>query len=78
MRRIIEIALVVIAAVSGLIWVVAGGFMIVYFRAGMVAEYGEYFTTMVEYCFAFGWMIPIGALTYLDVLFWRTKRENKW
>jgi hypothetical protein len=78
MRKIIENVLIVIAAVSGIVWMASGAFMTVYFKAGMIAEYGEYFTTMVEYCFAFGWIVPIGALSYLDVLFWRTKRENKW
>lgn len=78
MRRIMENVLIVIAAVSGLIWVVSSGFMVVYCKSGMVTEYGEHFTKMVEYCFVFGWIVPIGALSYLDVLYWRTKRENKW
>jgi len=70
--------LIAIAVAGMIVFMIAGLFMVVYFRAGMVKDFGEEFTKMVEYCFAFGWMIPFGALTYLDVLFWKPKRENKW
>jgi hypothetical protein len=74
MKRTIEIALVVIAATSGLAWMVASGFMTVYFRAGMVADWGEEFTKVVEWVFAFGWMVPIAVLTWIDMA--HTKRRR--
>lgn len=73
MRRIIEIALVVIAATSSLAFLVAGGFMTVYYKTGMIKEFGQEFTTVVEFVFAFGWMIPIAILTYMDTLHWKNK-----
>ena len=74
MKRTTEIALIAIAATSGLAWMVATGFMTVYFRAGMVADWGEEFTSMIEYSFAFGWLIPIAALSYLEALYWKNRR----
>ena len=74
MDRILKSTLIAIAATSGLAWMVASGFMTVYFRAGMVADWGEEFTSMIEYSFAFGWLIPIAALSYLEALYWKNKR----
>lgn len=70
--------LIATAVVSMIAWLIAGGFMTVYFKQGMIKEWGENFTTIIEYSFAFGWMIPIGAITYLDVLYWKAKRERTW
>ena len=73
MKKIIEIVLVVIAAISSFAFMAAGGFMIVYYKAGMIREYGQEFTTVTEYVFAFGWMIPIAILTYMDTPHWKNK-----
>jgi hypothetical protein len=54
---------------------VAGGFMTVYFRAGMVADWGEEFTKVVEMVFAFGWMVPIAVLTWIDRAHAKSKRR---
>ena len=70
--------LIATAVVSMLAWMVAGGFMTVYYRQGMIKDWGVDFTTMIEYFFAFGWMIPIGAITYLNVLFDQAKRQRTW
>ena len=74
MNRILQSTLIAIAAISGLVWVVASGFMTVYFRAGMVADWGEEFTKVVEWVFAFGWMVPIAVLTWIDMA--HTKRRR--
>jgi hypothetical protein len=74
MNRIIKSTLIAIAAISGVTWVVASGFMTVYFRAGMVADWGEEFTKVVEWVFAFGWMVPIAVLTWIDMA--HTKRRR--
>lgn len=58
MRKTLDIVLITIAVISIFVFIVAGGFMTVYFHAGMVKKYGEQFTEIVKYCFAFGWMIP--------------------
>ena len=75
MNRILQSTLIAIAAISGLIWMVAGGFMTVYFRAGMVADWGEEFTKVVEMVFAFGWMVPIAVLTWIDRAHAKSKRR---
>ena len=74
MKRIIEIALIAFAAVSGIMWMSSGMFMIKYFRTEMIAEYGEQFTKMVEYGFAIGWMIPCVMLMLLERMYWRITR----
>jgi hypothetical protein len=56
MRKTIENILITLAVVSMVAFIVAGGFMTVYFQSGMIKEYGEEFTQVVKYCFAFGWM----------------------
>jgi multidrug efflux pump subunit AcrB len=56
MRKTLDNVLITIAVVSMVAFIVAGGFMTVYFQAGMVKEYGEQFTEIVKYCFALGWM----------------------
>ena len=75
MNRILQSTLIAIAAISGLVWMVAGGFMTVYFRAGMVADWGEEFTKVVEMVFAFGWMVPIAVLTWIDRAHAKSKRR---
>ena len=74
MKRIIEIALIAFAAVSGIMWMSSGMFMIKYFRTEMVAEYGEQFTTVVEDSFAIGWMIPCAMLMLLERMYWKIIR----
>ena len=49
MRRRIDNILITIAVVSMLAFIVAGGFMTVYFHSGMVREYGQEFTDVVQY-----------------------------
>mgnify|MGYP006288152009 CR=1 FL=1 len=67
--------LVATGAVSMVAWMVAAGCMTVYFRKGMVADWGEDFTTIIEYVFVSGWMIPIGVLTLIDVMHTRQKKS---
>ena len=74
MKRIIEIALIAFTAVGGIMWMSAGVFMIKYCKSGMIAEYGEQFTTVVEYSFAIGWMIPCVMLMLLERMYWRITR----
>ena len=62
MKRRIDNILITIAVVSMLAFIVAGGFMTVYFKVGMVKEYGQEFTDVVQYFFAFGW-IPAIAIS---------------
>ena len=62
MRKTIENILITLAVVSMIAFIVAGGFMTVYFQSGMIKEYGEEFTQVVKYFFAFGW-IPAFALS---------------
>jgi len=56
MRKTLDNVLITIAVVSMIGFIVAGGFMTVYFQSGMIKEYGVEFTQVVKYCFAFGWM----------------------
>lgn len=58
MRKTLDNVLITIAVISMLAFIVAGWFMTVYFHSGMVKEYGQEFTDVVQYCFAFGWMMP--------------------
>jgi multidrug efflux pump subunit AcrB len=62
MRKTIENILITLAVVSMVAFIVAGGFMTVYFQSGMIKEYGEEFTKVVKYFFALGW-IPAFALS---------------
>ena len=54
--------LTIIGVVSMILFLIAGGFMTVYFRSGMIQEYGQQFTTAVEYCFGFGWIVVLASL----------------
>lgn len=56
MRKTLDSVLITIAVVSMIAFIVAGGFMTVYFQSGMIKEDGQEFTQVVKYCFAFGWM----------------------
>jgi hypothetical protein len=56
MRKTLDNVLITTAVVSMVAFIVAGGFMTVYFQSGMIKEYGEQFTEIVKYCFALGWM----------------------
>jgi multidrug efflux pump subunit AcrB len=62
MRKTTENILITLAVVSMVAFIVAGGFMTVYFQSGMIKEYGEEFTQVVKYFFALGW-IPAFALS---------------
>lgn len=66
MNRITKSVLITIAVISIFVFIVAGGFMTVYFHAGMVKKYGEQFTEIVKYCFAFGWMIPFVVASIIN------------
>jgi hypothetical protein len=46
--------------------------MTVYFKVGMVKEYGEQFTEVVKYCFALGWIPPFAIAIIIN----ETEREK--
>ena len=66
MRKVIDNVLIAIAVISMVAFLVAGGFMTVYFRSGLVAEYGEWFADAVIWSVAFGWMVPFVAMEAVD------------
>lgn len=72
MTRITKSVLITIAVVSMIAFIVAGWFMTVYFKVGMVKEYGEQFTEVVKYCFALGWIPPFAIAIIIN----ETEREK--
>jgi len=72
MNRITKSVLITIAVVSMIAFIVAGWFMTVYFKVGMVKEYGEQFTEIVQYCFALGWMPAFVVASIIN----ETEREK--
>lgn len=73
MRKVIDNVLIAIAVISMVAFLVAGGFMTVYFRSGLVAEYGERFADAVVWCFAFGWLVPLAAVEAITRRVMRTR-----
>lgn len=61
--------LTIIGVVSMILFLIAGGFMTVYFRSGMIQEYGQQFTTAVEYCFGFGWIVVLASLLGSEAMY---------
>ena len=74
MNRILKSVLITIAVVSMIAFIVAGWFMTVYFKVGMVKEYGEQFTEVVKYCFALGWIPPFAIAIIINDRDSRKKR----
>lgn len=66
MRKVIDNVLIAIAVISMLAFLVGCGFATVYFRSGLVAEYGEWFADAVMWSVAFGWMVPFAAMEAID------------
>lgn len=66
MRKTFDSVLIAIAVIGMVAFLVATGFMTVYFRKGMVEDYGVGFADAVEYCFAFGWMVTFAAVSWLE------------
>lgn len=66
MRKILDNVLIAIAVIGMLAFVVGCGFMTVYFRSGLVAEYGEWFADAVVWSVAFGWIVPFATMGAID------------
>lgn len=66
MRKILDNVLIAIAVIGMLAFVVGCGFMTVYFRSGLVAEYGEWFAEAVIWSVAFGWIVPFATMGAID------------
>lgn len=66
MRKILDNVLIAIAVIGMLAFLVGCGFATVYFRSGLVAEYGEWFADAVIWSVAFGWMVPFAAMGAID------------
>jgi Mg2+/citrate symporter len=61
-NKTLSTVLTVIGVVSMILFLTAGWFMTVYFKSGMIKEYGQQFTTAVEYCFGLGWIVVLASL----------------
>jgi len=73
MRKVIDNVLIAIAVIGMLAFLVAGGFVIVYQKSALVAEYGEWFADAVIWSLAFGWMIPFAAIEAITRRVMRTR-----
>ena len=61
-KKTLNTVLMVLGIVSFILFLTAGWFISVYFRSEMVKEYGEQFTTAVEYCFGLGWLFALAGI----------------